>query len=138
MKLGTYEVAAEIGRGSAGAVFAARAVSGEKVAIKVLRNHEQAALARFERERRLLSALGEAEGFVPLLDTGTCAEGPFIVMPLLEGGDLRKRLERGPFPVEEAISLGLSLARALGRAHARRLVHRDLKPENILFTRDGR
>jgi tetratricopeptide (TPR) repeat protein len=94
------------------------------------------AVARFERERRLQAALGETEGFVPLLGTGIARDGRqfFLVMPFLPGGTLRQRLEAGLLPVVEAVRIGRALARALGRAHALGIVHRDVKPENVLFT----
>ena len=117
-----------------GRVFEAVAPTGERVAVKVMKSTDPAFLARFEREKRLLAELGDEEGFVPLLDSGTSPGGPYIVMPLLEGGSLRARLEKGPLPAREVLELGLELAQALGRAHERGIVHRDLKPENVIFS----
>jgi WD40 repeat protein len=136
-KLGGYELLEPLGSGGAGTVFMARAPRGDLVALKVLHRHDEAGLARFDRERRLLAEFGEAEGFVPLLDAGTTPHGPFLVMPFLGGGTLRDRLEKGPLAVDEAIALATRLARALGRAHDKGIVHRDVKPENIIF-RDPR
>jgi tetratricopeptide (TPR) repeat protein len=120
-----------------GAVFRARSPEGSFVAIKVLSSTNPAARARFERERRLLASFGAADGFVPYLDGGEAPQGPFLVMPFLEGGTLRSRLAKGPLGVEETVAVGRALAAALGRAHARGVVHRDLKPENVLFGADG-
>ncbi|MBI3725432.1 protein kinase [bacterium] len=138
-----YQVISEIGRGGMGVVLRARAASGREVAIKLLLHQQTAdasdrALARFERERRLLSSLAENEGFVPLLDAGESPRGPYLVMPFVGGGTLRNRILEGRLPVSEVVSLGRELARALGRAHERGIVHRDLKPENVLFMEDGR
>src|SRR5262249_13501635 len=139
MDVGGYEVTSELGRGGMGVVLRARSPDGKDVALKVLHAADsKSALARFERERRLLATLGEEGGFVPLLDAGDSPRGPFIVMPLLPGGTLRDRLERGPLAVEDAVALFVALASALGRAHALGIVHRDLKPENVLFTAEGR
>jgi serine/threonine-protein kinase len=139
MRIGRYEVLAEIGRGGAGRVVRARSPEGGEVAIKVLLEAgDEGQRARFLREAQLLGDLGEAHGFVPVLDRGKTAEGPFIVLPFLAGGTLRARLAKGALGVEETVSLGLALARAVGAAHARGIVHRDLKPENVLFTKDGR
>ncbi|MEZ0230755.1 MAG: protein kinase, partial [Planctomycetota bacterium] len=122
MKLGSYELLDEIGRGGLGAVFRARAPDGRMVAIKVLlKPGAGLALERFERERRLLAEAGD--GFVGVLDTGSSPQGPYLVMPLLEGGTLRQRLTRGgKLPAPEAVALGLKLASSLARAHAKGIV----------------
>ena len=136
--IGPYEVLGTLGRGGMGIVFRARSAEGGDVALKLLARVDAGRTARFARERRLLGSLGEADGFVPLLDAGESREGPFIVMPYLSGGTLRGRLDEGPLGVERTVALGTELARALGAAHARGIVHRDLKPENVLFTAAGR
>ncbi len=138
VRVGPYEVLAPLGRGGMGAVYKARAADGSVVAIKVLLGLEPSKLARFERERRLISVFTAQDGFVPLLDAGVCEAGPYIVMPVLEGGTLRARLEKGALGIEETAELAHALARALGNAHGRGIVHRDLKPENVLFTKEGR
>src|SRR5581483_10808385 len=138
VKVGPYELLSEIGRGGLGAVYRARTADGRIVALKRLIRVDGERLTRFERERRLLASLGEAQGFVPLVDAGSGREGPWLVMPLVGGGTLRDRLRRGPLSVAETLELGVALATALGRAHEQGIVHRDLKPENVLFTDDGR
>jgi tetratricopeptide (TPR) repeat protein len=138
MRVGAYELLEEIGRGGAGTVSKARSPDGRIVALKLLhRLASDGARARFAREQRLLAAFGEAEGFVPLLDTGDSEKGPFIVMPFLGGGTLRRRLGR-PWSPGDAVRLGTALADALAAAHAKGVVHRDLKPENVLYTTEGR
>jgi WD40 repeat protein/serine/threonine protein kinase len=144
MNIGPYEILDELGRGGAGAVFRARGPDGTEVAVKILHavrggKSGEPALARFERERRLLGELASEGGFVPLLDAGEGPRGPWLAMPLLEGGTLRGRLvQRERLPTDEAVALVRALALAMGRAHARGIVHRDLKPENVLFDREGR
>src|SRR5580658_8867044 len=109
-----------------GVVFRARSPGGAAVAIKLLnRATEPAVVARFARERRLQGALGEGDGFVPLLDSGDGPEGPWIVMPFLEGGTLREKIRKGRLSIPEVVALGRTLGAALGRAHARGIVHRD-------------
>jgi serine/threonine protein kinase len=138
VRLGAYDLLADLGQGSQGAVFRARAPDGAVVALKVLTRTTPQGRARFERERRLLATLGESAGFVPLLDAGEAQGSPFVVMPFLAGGTLRERLKRrGRLELEDATALGKALATAIGRAHAVGVIHRDLKPENILFTKDG-
>jgi serine/threonine protein kinase len=137
MRIGPYEVVKEIGRGGAGIVLRARGPDGHERALKVLKDSSGQRLARFERERRLLSSLGESDGFVPLLDAGDSNHGPYIVMPFVPGGTLRDRL-RGPLGIAATEKLAREVAAAMARAHERGIVHRDLKPENILFAADGR
>src|SRR5581483_6017758 len=123
-RLGDYALEAELGRGAMGAVFRARSAKGELVAVKILSKQGVDARERFAREQRLHAAVSALEGFVPVLDSGAKDGVAFIVMPLLAGGTLRKRLDAGALEVAEAVELGVTLARALGRAHALGIVHR--------------
>ena len=121
-----------------GVVYEVRTPDGGTAALKVLARSDAGALARFEREARLLRSLGEEEGFVGLVDAGDAPRGPWLLMPFVPGGTLRTKLRTGPLPVEETIALGVALATALGKAHAMGIVHRDVKPENVLFAASGR
>ncbi len=138
MQIGPYVVEGELGRGGFGVVYRARSNAGEAVAVKVLLDADPERSARFEREQKLLGTFTARDGFVPLLDAGRVAAGPYLVMPLVAGGTLRERLRRGRLEVGEAVALGRSLARALALAHERGIVHRDLKPENVIFDAEGR
>jgi serine/threonine-protein kinase len=139
-KIGRYDVVNLLGQGGMGVVYRARAPEGGEVAVKLLARSlaKPGAFERFAREARLQSGLGEASGFVPLLDAGEVPEGLYLVMPLLTGGSLRSRIEAGQMPIADGVGLARALAAAVGRAHAQGIVHRDLKPENVLFTADGR
>src|SRR5262249_2681010 len=61
----------------------------------------------------------------------------FLVMELVEGGDLTRRLGGRPLPPAEAAALVGTLARAIHHAHARGIDHRDLNPSNVLLAGDG-
>ena len=58
----------------------------------------------------------------------------FLVMELVQGGELFDRLEKdGPFAEADARHVMFQLLSALRYLHERHIVHRDLKPENILL-----
>ncbi len=136
---GRFVIERELGRGSGGVVFVARdRVLNRGVAIKILsRAADPVALARFAQEA---SAAGRLEhpNVLVVHDVGVDGGFPFIVSELLEGATLRARLQQGPVPMSEALSLARQLAHGLAAAHAQGIVHRDLKPENLFVTADGR
>jgi serine/threonine-protein kinase len=124
-----------------GEVYRARDTRlGREVAIKVLPTelaHDAERLARFEREARVLAALkhpnvATLHGFERAGDTG------FLVMELIEGETLERRIGRGPIPWREAATLFEAIADGLKAAHEIGIVHRDLKPANVKIDEEGR
>lgn len=61
----------------------------------------------------------------------------FIAMPYYQGETIAARLTRGPFSIEDAVSLALQTARGLAAAHERGIIHRDIKPANLIVTSEG-
>jgi tetratricopeptide (TPR) repeat protein len=123
------------GSGGMGAVYRALDVeTGAPVALKVLvGTPRQEDELRFEREALVLAEI-DHPGIVRYVAHGRTAEGrPYLAMEWIEGEDLAARIARGPLSVAETIAMGISVAEALGAAHARGVVHRDLKPSNVLL-----
>jgi serine/threonine protein kinase/Tol biopolymer transport system component len=139
-KLGPYEITGAMGAGGMGEVYRARDTRlGRDVAIKILPQHltEKAeARQRFEREARTLSSLNHAH-ICTLYDVGHQDGTDFLVMELLDGETLAKRLERGPLATAELLRVAIEIADALEKAHRRGILHRDLKPSNIMLTKSG-
>ena len=137
--LGRYRLGRLLGRGGMGEVYLAHDQQLDRdVAIKFVAGSipEQAA-RRVLREARAAAVL-DHPCICTVYETGQTADGrPFIVMQYAEGEPLADALARGPLPVDQALSLCASIARALGVAHRRGLVHRDLKPSNVVITPDG-
>jgi Tol biopolymer transport system component len=139
-RLGPYKIIAPLGAGGMGEVYRAHdSRLGRDVAIKVLSPHLAATpevRARFEREARTISQFNHPH-ICTLHDIGHQDGTDYLVMELLEGETLARRLEKGPLPVAEVLSLGTQIADALDRAHRAGVVHRDLKPGNVMLTKAG-
>ncbi len=124
-----------------GVVYEAEALSGpERFAIKILDREwtrDTSVVARFAREGRAASAAA-SEHIVRVLDGGTEAGCPYLVMELLQGEDLGKRLRRQrTLPIDESLHILEQILRGLSAAHRQRVVHRDLKPDNVLLVEQG-
>jgi len=139
--LGHYRILEKIGSGGMGEVFRARDERlGRHVALKLIRPASSDSpdhLRRFEQEARAAAALNHPN-ILAIYDVGFEGSVPYIVSELLEGKNLRQRLQEGPIPVKEAADYALQIAHGLTAAHERLIVHRDLKPENLFLTNDGR
>jgi eukaryotic-like serine/threonine-protein kinase len=61
----------------------------------------------------------------------------FVVMELLTGESLERRLTAGPLPWPEALEVCAQIAEALAAAHRIGVVHRDVTPANIMLTDAG-
>jgi DNA-binding beta-propeller fold protein YncE len=135
-----YRVDALIARGGMGVVYRATHLALERpVALKVIARE----LAdrgdfreRFGRESRLAARL-DHPAVVPIYDSREVDGELLIAMRLVEGGDLRRLLDReGPLEPERAVALLGQIADALDAAHAAGIVHRDVKPHNVLVEGD--
>jgi len=140
-RLGPYEITAKLGEGGMGVVYKARDFHlGREVALKVLPEGFTAdpeRTARFEREAKVLASLNHPN-IAQIHGLEVQGETRALVMELVEGPTLAERLESGPLPLEEALSLARQIAEALEEAHGKGIVHRDLKPQNIKASIEGK
>jgi serine/threonine-protein kinase len=92
---------------------------------------------RFRREAEIASAIGNKH-IVSVFDFNHADDGaPFMVLELLQGEDLARRLARVKrLTLTETASILDQTAGALEAAHAAGIVHRDLKPGNIFLIPD--
>lgn len=140
-RLGHYKILAALGAGGMGQVFRARDTKlNRDVAIKIVSEgfrSDPERLARFTREAQTLAALNHPHiaHIYGIEDTGDVHA---LVMELVEGEDLARRLARGKLPLREALLLAQQVAEAIEAAHDKGIVHRDLKPSNIMVDGDGR
>jgi serine/threonine protein kinase len=134
---GRFELLAPLGSGGVSEVHRARdRQTGAVVALKELLPQfttDRSVCRRFLREAEVARRL-DHPGIVRVLEAGEDAGRPYLVMELVEGEDLRRRIDReGALPWAEAQRIALAVAGALEHAHARGVVHRDLKPHNVLI-----
>jgi len=139
---GRYRLVELLGQGGMATIYRATdAQLGREVAVKVLHpqyGRDPDFVARFKQEAQAAASLSHPN-IVGVYDFGTDADGPYIVMELVDGEDVATLLARnGPLPPRQAARLAAEVAHALAAAHARGIVHRDVKPGNILVSSDGR
>jgi serine/threonine-protein kinase len=92
-------------------------------------------LARLFHEAQAIAAISHPN-VIGVLDYGTTATGPYLVMEYIPGGNLTD-LSRTQLPPERAVEIMQQVAAGAGAAHAKGIVHRDIKPGNILLCDDG-
>ncbi len=135
-QIGPYTILAPLGAGGMGEVYRARdSKLGRDVAIKILPSHFTAdpeRRSRFAREARTLATLNHPHiGAIYGLEEADGVSA--LVLELVEGQTLADRLERGPLPLAQALTIARQVAEALDAAHEKGIVHRDLKPANIVL-----
>ena len=122
---GKYRIEERLGVGGMGAVFRAiNTENGKHVAIKWLLQRSAGAAARFSLEARVAARI-DHPNVVNVFDIGAHDGRYFIVMELLRGTSLRKRLAAGRLAPRELVSVMLPVLRGVRAAHAAGVVHVD-------------
>jgi eukaryotic-like serine/threonine-protein kinase len=138
-RLGAYEILTLLGSGGMGAVYLAHdSKLGRDVALKILPatvTDDPDRVARFRREAQVLASLNHPH-IAQIYDLVEADNTQFLVLELVDGESLDKRIARGKIPVVEALGIAKQIAEALEAAHGKGIIHRDLKPANIALTRD--
>ena len=127
-----------LGRGGMGEVWSARDPELDRsVALKFLRRETASELdtAHIAGEAKAASALNHPN--IVTIHEVVQSEGcSAIVMELVQGSSLAK-LRGTSLRIDEVLSIGAQVAKALAAAHANGIIHGDIKPENIMLRDDG-
>jgi CHASE2 domain-containing sensor protein len=149
-----YELLRCIGKGAYGEVWLARNVTGIYHAVKIVYRGDFSTLESYAREfkgiQKYMPISLEHRGLVRILHAGRNDEAGYYYYIMETGDDelagqkinpetysprnLSKDLrKRRVIPVNECVSMTLTLADALDYLHQQHLIHRDIKPSNIIF-----
>ncbi|GLW07970.1 hypothetical protein Misp01_31000 [Microtetraspora sp. NBRC 13810] len=132
-----YRLVGRLGHGGQGVVYLGESASGERVAVKVIRDGSVAGDAGFAREIDLTRRV-QAFCTAQVLATGESGGRPYIVSEYVEGPSLASVLrERGVLRGAELRRLAIGTLTALAAIHQAGVVHRDFKPGNVLLSKDG-
>jgi len=136
-----YELLKCLGGGQLTTVFAARDCAADTgCAVKVLRaewEDQATAIKLLQREARAGLAIRHPH-LVRMLHTHVTRPPYFLVMELLSGESLKRRLQRDyRLDLPTALWVARQTAEALAALHRAGFVHGDFKPDNILLVGDG-
>jgi len=140
-KVPGYELHQRLGGGPLTQVYAAREVATDTpVAVKLLRSDwedQSTALKLLQREARVGLRV-QHPSLVRVLEAHVTRPPYFLVMELLPGESLRRRLRRDyRLEVATAVWITRQTAEALAALHQAGFVHADVKPDNIRLVEDG-
>ncbi len=140
-QVGHYVIRELLGGGGMGVVYKAEDARLERtVALKFLPpelTRDPTAKARFLQEARAASGL-EHPNICTIHEVNETADGQlYLAMPCYDGETLKKKIERGPVAVAEAVEIAIQVGQGLAKAHRQGIVHRDIKPANVIVTGDG-
>ena len=133
-----FELKDVLGRGGMATVYIAYDRKHQRdVAVKVLRPDLAASIGadRFLKEIQIVARMVHPH-ILSLHDSGESQGFVYYVMPFIDGGSLRQRIERETrMSAAHALAVATPIADALTYAHQLGVLHRDIKPENVLFAR---
>jgi serine/threonine protein kinase len=140
---GRYQVKRFLGEGGKKKVYLAHdTLLDRDVAFALIKTEglDEAGRQRITREARAMGRLGDHPNVVTVFDIGDEHGQPYMVLPLLTGGDVEGLIENAEehkLPLTRAIQIAIEICQGLEFAHGKGIVHRDLKPGNVCFTDSG-
>jgi eukaryotic-like serine/threonine-protein kinase len=103
---------------------------------RVSEGEDPAAIVSFEMEQMILPKLRGIH--VPhCYAAGDFGRQAYVVIELIPGQTLYRRLDELPLPYEEVRLIALKIADALCDLHRQNVIHHDIKPSSIMFRLTG-
>lgn len=134
---GRYRIERRIAAGGMGAVYEVMHLeTSRRRALKVMHPdlvQNDDSRDRFRQEARVTAQI-ESEYIVDVFDAGIdeATSMPYLVMELLQGEEISKRIKRlERLSPHDTVLYLHQAALALDKTHRSRIVHRDLKPDNL-------
>ena len=140
---GRYVVKSLLGEGGKKTVYLAHDTTLDRdVAFGLIKAEglDVAARQRITREAQAMARLGDHPNIMPIFDLGDEAGQPFMVQPLMSGGDVERLInetDAGHLELEDALRVASEICSGLEFAHSKGIIHRDLKPGNVWLTDEG-
>src|SRR6266508_2709003 len=141
---GRYAVSKFLGEGGRKKVYLAHdTLLDRDVAFALIKAEglDEVGKERVTREAQAMGRLGEHPNNVSVYDIGEESGQPYVVLPLMPGGDVEGEIEKAPehkLPLERVLQVGMDTWQCLAFAHERGIPHRDVKPGNVWLATDGR
>jgi serine/threonine protein kinase len=140
---GRYQVRKFLGEGGKKKVFLAHdTLLDRDVAFALIKTEklDDSARKRITREAQTMGRLGDHPNIGTVFDIGDHQGQPYIVQPLISGGDVEKLIEKATdhkLPLDRVTDIAKAVCRGLTFAHSKGIIHRDLKPGNVMLGEDG-
>ncbi len=141
---GRYEVKRFLGEGGKKRVYLAHDSQLDRdVAFALIKTEglDDAARVRITREAQAMGRLGSHPHIVTVYDIGEENGQPYLVLPVLPGGDVEGIIEEAEdhkLSIEQAVKIASETCMGLQFSHQKGIIHRDLKPGNVWLAEDGR
>jgi hypothetical protein len=148
---GRYQVSRFLGEGGKKMVYLARdttlyrdvafgLIKAEGLDDEARQRIIREAQAQAQAQAQAMARLDDHPNIMPIYELGDEGGQPFMVQPLLGGGDVEALIEQsedGKLSLEDAMRVASEILSGLEFAHSKEIIHRYLKPGNVWLTDDG-